>query len=290
MPRPEPSGRGGGGVTAPSAPALGRLRPGLLPRRFHAYALGTVKSGTHSWFGLFARRYRAFHEMDPRRLVRFAIEVERGEHSRAAIDRFLRARDRRFRPELHASHVDAVFVDRLAALFPEARFLVSTRSPASWLDSWINHELGAQPRPREWSRWREVAFPRSPGRHPPEEALLADLGLAPLACYLDYWSRHHERILDAVEGDRLLVVPMRALGERVAEVAAFLGVRPGTLDPGRSHAYATPVHQRFGLLAYLPPDHLRRQIREHCGDTIARLVAASRDPALAEDLAEPAAP
>jgi hypothetical protein len=277
-------------VITPVSPALGRLRPRLLPRRFHAYALGTVKSGTHSWFGLFARRYRAFHEMEPRRLVRFAIEVERGEHSSAAIDAFLRTRDRRFRPELHASHVDAVFVDRLAALFPEARFLISTRSPASWLDSWINHELGAQPRPHEWNRWREITFPRSQGHHPPEEALLADLGLAPLGCYLGYWSRHHDRILGAVERDRLLVVPTRDLRDRVSEIAGFLGVRAHTLDPSHGHAYATPTRQRFGLLEYLPADHLRRQIQEHCGRTVARLVAASRDPALAERLAEPATP
>src|SRR5262245_45459608 len=57
-----------------------RLRPLLLPRRFHAFGVGMPKTGTHSLAAVF-ERYRALHEPERIHFMQLIMARTNGEWS-----------------------------------------------------------------------------------------------------------------------------------------------------------------------------------------------------------------
>lgn len=248
--------------------AVGQLRPAVLPRRIHAFCVGTAKSGTHSLHALFRRYYRSRHEADAGLLIPFLRHLEEDRPDPESVDRFVRAREERLRTEFHASHVQAELLPQLVRLYPEARFILPIRDCRSWLESWINHELGRDPVLVDWYAWRHLAFGETDSATPVEEKLLGEFGLQPLRAYLRYWTRHNEFVLDTVPRERLLVIRTKEIRDRVPEIASFLGVRPWTLDRTRSHQFQRTM--RIPILQKLPPGYLDALVHEHCKDLMQR--------------------
>ncbi|MCA9739567.1 MAG: hypothetical protein KC645_18215 [Gemmatimonadetes bacterium] len=243
------------------------LLPWTRRRRFHAYCVGTPKSGTHSMAALFQAGFRASHEPESAWLIERIME--RGEHrpSPSELRRALRRRDRLLRLELDSSQLNYFILDDLLDLFPKARFILTLRECLSWLDSYLNDCL-ARPASERWHRFRAFRFAADSGVHPPEEVALARRGLFTLEAYLRYWTRHNEHVLRAVPPGRLLVVPTREIGTRIPEIAGFLHIDPAQLDPDRSHAYHAQAHH--DVLDEIPTGYLADVVTRTCGDLMQR--------------------
>jgi hypothetical protein len=236
-------------------------------RRFRLFGVGLAKSGTHSLAGVFARDYRSAHEPEAKAQVELTCDVLEGKADAADLRRYLRDREDRLRLEVNAAGWNGLVVEELVALGPETRFVLTVREPRSWLDSLINH-LKVGQAPEHFQRLRRLLY--DTGRpHPPEEAVLAEHGFHPLDGYLGDWGRRHQRVLDAVPAERLLVLRTEEIGDRLDELAAFVGVDPGTLDPDQAHGFK--ARAKFGLLDEVDPDHLAGRIEAHCGPVLARL-------------------
>jgi hypothetical protein len=238
-------------------------------RRFRLFGVGLAKSGTHSLAGVFARDYRSAHEPEARQQVELTCDVLEGRPGSAeALRAYLREREDRMRLEVNAAGWNGLCVEELVDLAPDTRFVVTVREPRSWLDSLVNH-LKVGQAPAHFVRLRSLIY--DTGRpHPPEEAVLAEHGFFTLDGYLGDWARRHERILDAVPPERLLVLRTESIGESFDRLAAFVGVDPATLDAEQAHGFK--ARAKFGLLDEIDQDHLQGRLDELCGPVLARLL------------------
>jgi hypothetical protein len=240
-----------------------------LPR-FRLFGVGLAKSGTHSLAGVFARDHRSAHEPEAKAQVELTCDVLEGRADPSELRRYLRDREDRLRLEVNAAGWNGLVVEELVDLAPDTRFVLTVREPRSWLDSLVNH-LKVGQAPPHFVRLRSLIY--DTGRpHPPEEAVLAEHGFFPLDGYLGDWARRHQRILDAVPPERLLVVRTEDIGPRLADLAAFVDVPVETLDEAQAHGFK--ARAKFGLLDEIDPAHLQPRIDELCGPVLARLFPA----------------
>ncbi len=87
-------------------------------RRFHAFCVGTEKSGTHSVAQVFARNYRSDHEPDYPNLIPKLLAKRPKDESWLT---FLRRRDRRLWLEMEACWLHVFHLEQLARAFPSSQ-------------------------------------------------------------------------------------------------------------------------------------------------------------------------
>ncbi len=253
------------------------LKPWLHPRRFHAYGVGAMKTGTSSLGSMLGDSCRSLHEPQPRELARH-IEERTPNPSR-----FLRRRDRRLWLEMESNHLLAYFIDNLLELFPKALFILTVRDCYTWLGSYINHHLTHDDTKDFWKRMREVHFGPRKG-YSEFEKPLKRRGLYPLDGYLSYWTWHNRQVLETVPSDRLLVVKTPEITARGGEIADFLGIPREAVSLSRSHVnrarrYEDVVHE-------LDPGFFAEQAGKICGPLMARLFPEIDGPETAFQLRE----
>jgi Sulfotransferase domain len=236
-------------------------------RRFRLFGVGLAKSGTHSLAGVFARDYRSAHEPEAKAQVELTCDVLEGKAEPADLRSYLQDREDRLRLEVNAAGWNGLVVEDLVDLAPDTRFVLTVREPRDWLDSLVNH-LKVGQAPPHFVRLRSLLYDTGQP-HPPEEAVLDEHGFYPLDGYLGDWARRHTRVLDAVPADRLLILRTEQIGERLGELAAFVGVPADTLDPAQAHGFK--ARAKFGLLDEIDQDHLQGRIDELCSPVLARL-------------------
>jgi len=240
-------------------------RDRVANRRFRAYCVGTAKSGTHSLAAIFARSYLAEHEARHRPMIQAVLDRMSGAMSDSQAETFIRQRDADVVLEMDSSQLNGPFVDVIARLFPEAKFILSMRDCYSFLDSITDHSLAREVSNR-WIEFREHRFGGL--NHEPQERVLAEQGLFPLEGYLRYWTQHNEFILQHVPAERLLVVRTREIRQSIPKIAEFLGIPGDSLDAGQSHSY--PAANRFKIISQVDRAFVEHKVQQHCGDLMRR--------------------
>lgn len=256
------------GQVARSVIRLTRLlqSPFLGPRRFQAYGLGMVKSGTHSMAEIFKPHYRSAHEPEAADLIDLILEVDEGTRDPKDLAHYVRKVDKRWHLEFNSSQLNYYFIDLLVEEFPDAKFIHTWREPYSWLDSMINQQL-ARGCSESTKQHRDFRFGTRTG-HPRQEKPLAELlGLYTLAGYWSYWSRHNQKILDSVPFERLLVIDTHEISAAIPRIAQFLDIPSGTLNVTASHAYKAKKH--YHVLSTIDQNYLSETLEEHCGNLLA---------------------
>lgn len=238
------------------------------PRRVgvRVFGVGAAKTGTHSLASMFEEFVEAAHEADDADLiVRLLQRAKTG--SSTAVRQYLVQRDKRRRLKIDASQVNIYLLDDLEALFPDSRYVLTTRPPLDWLRSFIDDSLRRQSMP-PWPLFRDFRFGPKQG-HPSEERVLADNGLYTLEGYLNYWRDAIERVRRKIPADRLLVVETSDLLKRSVEVAAFCGVGNFRPSAEKAHAFSNP--ERFHILSEIDRDYLVGLAERICGPLAAEL-------------------
>lgn len=242
----------------PWAPAS---RHSPVARRFHAYCIGTSKSGTHSIAEIFAGRYRAAHEPGYEQVIDMMLDASSGAASQSQVVEFIRSRDRRLRLELECSHPLFHFLDALLGEFAEAKFILTIRDCYSWLDSQTNNQLSYIEGPH-WRDFGEFKYQSEIVRHPREERILARFGLYTLDGYLSAWAFHNSKVLASVPRNKLLVVRTQDIARDMAKIADFLGVPAAHLDSAGAHSFKGG--RKFGLLSKLDEQYLEEKVNKYC--------------------------
>jgi hypothetical protein len=230
-------------------------------RNFHAYCIGTSKSGTHSVAALFGKRHRAAHEPEYGELIEIILRRSRGAAGEAELKEFISSRDRRLGLELECSHPLFHLLDVLVTEFSEAKFILTIRDCYSWLDSQINSQL-SYIETRPWQDFGDVKFAGETGRHPPEEQIFSRFGLYTLDGYLAAWAFHNQQVLTTVPRERLLVIRTPDIAREISKLAGFLGVSVTALDTGGAHSFKGG--KKFDLLSKLDQEYLDEKIDKHC--------------------------
>jgi hypothetical protein len=246
------------------------LMPSL--RTHQIYGVGTGKSGTHSIASMFQFQLHVAHEPAHEEMINHVLGIAAGCIDHASTDQFLLERDRRLGLELDSSGLNHHVVNRLAEIFPHAKFILTIREPLSWLDSAINHQLANEGDPAwrsvAWRRYRDFRFRPDLFPHPPQEVVLKERNLYSLDGYFSAWAHHNRAVLDRVPPNRLFVIRTDRIGAASDEIAAFIGVPKRPEHQLKSHAFKNP--KKFGVLQLIDQDHLQRRLAAHCSDLVDR--------------------
>jgi hypothetical protein len=234
------------------------------------------KTGTHSLAGIFGR-YRARHEPEQERVMRFIMARARQELSTADARNQIRLLDRRLWLEFSVSWINYFLVDLLLEEFPKAKFVLTIRDCYSWMDSMFNQLLAREHNAEltQFHHW--YADSLGPASHSDGDRVLAEHGLWPVELWLRAWVQHNSRILELVPADRLLIIRTHEILPDIRRLAEFFEVPPDTLEATRSHDYK--AEKKFGLLSKIDEHHLLALVESHCADLMGRFFPEIRRPA-----------
>jgi hypothetical protein len=141
------------------------------------------------------------------------------------------------------------------------------RDCISWLDSRVEWDRKLPPDTVPvLAPLREARYGRYPEHFAPEEAVLREAGLRPLASYLRAWTDENAGVVRDVPAERLLVVRTEDLDGAAGTLARFAGVPEGTVHPVHANANA----DRVGLLAEIPREFVVERAQQHCTALMAR--------------------
>ncbi len=244
------------------------LRPILQPRRFQAYCIGMLKSGTHSLSAIFKKKYNSGHEIEIRRLALNAVPLLNSELTTKNHIKFIRERDRRFWLEMESSHLLYHSLGILIDEFPKAKFILTIRDCYSWMNSYMNHHLSHDDTADFWWKLRRAYYRADSLQHAVEEQILQDNGLYTVDGYLSYWADYNRKIIDMIPEDRLLVIRTDRIRDNLQNIADFLGVCVSTLDNTRTHVYK--AKKRFDLIWEIDREFLESKGKEYCSDLMLR--------------------
>ena len=200
--------------------------------RFRAFGVGCAKTGTNSLARMFARDYRSAHEPAKHALLALILSAQATDAEfRASVRGVLDPLDL----EMNASQLNGYIVETLVALYPEARFVLTIREPASWVRSFANHQLtrGELARGSLWARFRNLRFL---GEDRPDGNALYTLDQ-----YLRFWLSHNLNVLAVVPRERLLMVRTEHLDAEIPRLAKFLAIDAATIASARANEGAYPA-------------------------------------------------
>jgi Sulfotransferase domain len=230
-------------------------------RAFHAYGVGTAKSGTNSLCELCRPHYRVAHEPQCETLIPLILRRQGDLNDCDEARAFVREAASAF--DMNSSQLNYYLLPAILRECPDALFILTIRDCVSWVESLIHHILTRPVDPSSpWVAFRTFRWGACTA-HPPEEQVLADAGVAPLSGYLDYWSNHNRSIISSVPESRLLIVRTDQLSNRVDRVAEFLNVPQRMLTASSAHSYASG-RQPGVWLNRIDRDYLRQKVRYHC--------------------------
>ena len=242
----------------------------LFPRRFHAFGIGTSKSGTHSVANILARSYRSDHEMESFDMLPVVLEFARGRLPEPALRRGWRGHDRRCWLEFEAAHYLTHVVELLVDMFPDARFVLTIRDCYSWLDSEINQILRLHRLPllKPFDDLCKHQYLGHGHDFTPHDQVLEQHGLFPLEGMLAHWRRHNEMALHAVPADRLLVLRTVDIARSVNRLTGFLDLEPIAVDTAAAHTYKRP-RTWLDVYATVDPVYIDGLAQKHAAELMA---------------------
>ncbi|MEW6355481.1 MAG: sulfotransferase [Planctomycetota bacterium] len=244
------------------------------PRRFHAYCVGTSKSGTTSLAKMLAKACRSDHEPTAVELIWQILGAADGSIGREQIEQYIVERDRRLNLEFESSQLLLYVLDILVGQFPNAKFILTIRDCYSWLRSVTNHEL-TRPINEAWRKMADVRFRKSEFAYSEKERILVERGLYTLDGYLSYWAEHNETVLRVVPRPRLLIVKTEEIDGSIARIADFLGIPPEAVDLSASRSNV--AESKSNVLAELDPSLIEEKVQKYCRGVMGKFFPEVRD-------------
>jgi len=242
-------------------------RKRMSERRFRAFNVGIAKSGTTSVAGIFSN-YRAGHEFMFPETTKAISDYRTGVISKKEFIGFLRDRDQKGNLEMDSASFNFMYIDILAEMYPDAKFIATIRDCYSWLDSALNMFLVL-----DIPDWMIDYGSRSFGVHITREMFGSrqDL-LRALPGILDgilgYWAYGMQFILDNLPEERSLVIKTEEISNSLDKTASFLGIPESTLVREKSHLFKAT--KKFNILHDMDLNLLKEKFEEHCGPLMER--------------------
>ena len=241
------------------------IRNRLYPRKFQAFCLGLPRTGTASIAGMFRKRYRAEHEPENIYTTEKIIDYIKGYINERQMISFIKKRDKCLWLEVESSHFLYFFIDILLNEFEDAKFIFMIRDCYSWLNSYIDHQLG---RPLSlktgfWKKLRDIYFNNN-FKYSEEEQILSKHGLYTIDGYLSRWKRYNEEILSLVPKDRLMIIRTFEIDRNIENIEKFLDIPANSLN--RSKLHLNKRTKGFDLLSKIDKKFLKKKFDFYCKD------------------------
>ena len=247
---------------------MSKLNPVLKanrPRCFHAYCIGTPRSGTHSISYMFQKHYRARHEPDEYHTIYHLLKWMNGQYKYSDIKNILKWRDKKLSLDLEAAHYLHHAAAVLADSFTQAKFIFTVRDPLSWLESEINRNCDTR-YDLFWRALENRRYGRYSQPFTKHDSPLEQMGLYPVRSYLSYWRDHNQFILNIFPKNRLLILETRKIQSKVNEIAKFLDIDASTVDQDKAHSDKS--RKKIKLSEVVDQAYLYQQLETICSDLI----------------------
>lgn len=222
------------------------------------YNVGLNRGGTTSIHQMFSN-FRSAHEPMIMKLVEAAV----GDCDMRAVIEEKRQHGYEVESSCWNFHALPILLED-----PEAKFLLSIRTPYLWVRSMIVHihkgQLGRMPLWTKMLRQRFGSYELRYGEtyRPREEASLQKFTQFRLDGFFKFWQFHNRTVIDMVPPERLHIVPTAHMNDRLPQIAAFCDVPVEKLK--RAHANKTEYKADDEPYAQLPEGYVRRLIDAHC--------------------------
>jgi hypothetical protein len=257
-------------------------RPLRHPRRFRAYGVGAIKTGTHSLANIFTPHYRAAHEPEHHDVTRILAEYHQDKINLNQLVDWLQQQDQRLWLEMNSSYLNMLCLPALLQRYPNAQFILTIRDIYSWLESVFNNTINHRDT-RAILKVEYILRKTRSNDYQETDQLLDKRGLLPLNDYLNRWRNHNHFVLNTVPAEQLLIVRTHELRQDIPRIAEFLKIPAATLNADNAHSF--PAREKHGLLLELDRDDLEAQVKHHCGDLMGQYFPEIRslDDVLAPD-------
>ncbi|WP_138118210.1 sulfotransferase [Alteromonas stellipolaris] len=238
------------------------LRRIVQKRKFHAFCLGTPKSGTHSVANILSN-FRSYHEINDTFIIAMIYLSKAGLLSDADIKRELSVRDRYNWLEMDSSHYYGQFPQQLIETFANAKYVLTIRDCISWIDSWFNHQLArdVQEKNSLYDLGRTNYYDRG-FEYTKYDEPLRQYGLFPLASYFQFWAEHNNNVLTSIPKEQLLIIKTKELGSASTKLASFLNIEPKELVTEKSHSFK--AKEKLNILQQLDKSFVRDTATQYC--------------------------
>jgi hypothetical protein len=169
---------------------------------------------------------------------------------------------------MESSTLSGTLIDPLIRACPDKRYILTVRDVYTWTDSWIDHNINRPPRKSRFTELDRIRLRAEEFSHTTHDRPLAERNCYALASFFHLWNDHNRRVLDAVPGERLLVVRTGEILDRLPEIASFAGVPESTLRPKEGWQFASPA--KHHVLSTMDASYVADLAQQMCGDLMDR--------------------
>jgi len=234
-------------------------------RRFKAYVVGLVKTGTVSLAGIFGN-YWADHEFNQWDTHQMIHKYEHNLISFAEYRDFVMKRDAMSGYlELDSAHFNRHYLDIIADAYPEAKFIFLIRDCFSWVNSFVNYFTEPDKEAiQAGPEWNGLPFDLRKGDIEAKRKLIENFDQY-IDAPLSFWARENLKMLDKcrrLPNDRFLIIRTNEINDKIEKMAGLVGVDPNTLIRERSHLNKASYH--VNILKSLDPQFLEEKFGMHC--------------------------
>ncbi len=240
------------------------LRMLFQKRNFHAFCLGTPKSGTHSIANML-KGYRTSHEPNEIFMINLLHQKKNGTLSLDDLIKILKYRDISNWLEMESSHYLGSIASELINVFDDAKYILTIRDCISWMDSWFNHQLSRETLSNEsiYDLGRNNYY-SSGHEYTKHDRMLEKMKLYPIRSYLEFWKTHNQNVLYSVPKERLLIIKTNEISKMTPQLANFLHVNESNIFNKASHEFK--AKGKHNILDKLDTNFLYDSAMEICGE------------------------
>ena len=190
-------------------------------RNIHAFCIGLPKSGTHSIATML--ECKTAHEPEKSILFDIFLLRNRGLISIEKQIKILKARDTLLWLDVESNWLLGLNFEALIKAFPQAKYILTVRSPLSWLNSQINEQFIIGNKIDFFKNIYKSMYDTK--SHARQDIALAKYGLYSLRGYLSYWKIYHREVLDLVPTKNLLIIKTEEISSKSLQITEFLQVK-----------------------------------------------------------------
>ncbi len=239
-------------------------------RRFQAYNVGIVKTGTFSIAGIFSN-YRSLCEFKFKETTEMILKFKKGKIAREEFRRCVRKRDNEGILEMDSASFNYFYLDILVEEFPSAKFIFTIRDCYSWVDSLINMFLGNAVTTDKSNQWifdySEFAYGLGRSIYNNKKRLMRNFNNL-IDKLLAYWDLTNREIIKRLPLERSLIVRTTDISNSVERMADFVGVPRETLIKERSHLFK--ARHKFNVLHEIEYKFLNKKFKHYCSPLMER--------------------
>ena len=240
-------------------------------RNFRLYALGLPKTGTVSLQALFGK-YRSGHEFWQWDTNQKHILFKEQTISKEELCEFLVYRDAAACLEMDSAYFNRYYIEMLAEVYSDAKFICLVRDPLSWVKSQVNYFMDIHREALHANRIDNgFPFDLPRGNQKSRDLFLKNID-EHIEITFKSWANAYRSILNQTQHlstDRYCFIATNTIFQKIDYLATFAGISENNLFVEKAHSNISVYH--IDVLKIANPELIDYYYRKHCKDLMDEL-------------------